>query len=93
MPSEKKMVTAAIFISPLLLMSVYLCVTRLGNLTRDFDIVALLLSLASAFPFLLKTKRRIIEQIVVVALYFTVGGVVLWFYSLLFMCIFFSDCL
>jgi len=87
-----KLIVGAI-LSPFLLMSIYLLLSRKIDLNRTLDYFALTLSLASGLPYIFKVTKPIVERLIVIAFYLIIGWILLSFYGIFFVCSVFHDCL
>jgi len=90
---RKEILIGGALISPFLLISIYLFISRMAGLNHNFDYLALALCLASGLPFIFKITKPIIARLTVIVFYFGIGWFLLSFYGLFFVCNLFHDCL
>ena len=84
---------ASTILVPVLILSLYLLITRSARYSYDFDYIALGISALAGLPFLLFLPvPRIIQFLIAVAVA-AIEIFALFFYSLYFVCIIFGDCL
>lgn len=80
-------------LAPLLLMSLYLLISRKSDLNRTWDYLGLAFSIGAGLPFLLKATKPITWRVAVIAFYLIIGWILLSLYGLFFVCRVFHDCL
>jgi hypothetical protein len=90
---RKEILIGGALISPFVLMSIYLFISRMADLNRNFDYLALAMCLASGLPFIFKITKPIIARLTVIVFYLGIGWFLLSFYGLFFVCNLFHDCL
>lgn len=83
----------AMFISPLIVMSVELCLTRLfGRIVTGWDYAGVTLSVVAGLCCLWRLPMTITARAGLTAVFIPVSILVLLFYSVLFVCFIFGDC-
>jgi hypothetical protein len=90
---RKGMLIGGAIVSPLLLISIYLLISRKADLSRTLDYFALALSIASGLPYIIKITKSKVERLTAIAFFLIVGSILLSFYGLFFVCSVFHDCL
>lgn len=88
-PAPAKVISLLV---PFLVISGYLLVTRIGNLSRNYDYFAFGISLLAGLPFSFRFAVRTSTRIVVSIIYLIIGWVLLTIYAFLFVCTVFKDC-
>ncbi len=74
-------------------MSIYLLISRRGNINREYDYLAAGSSLAIGLPFILRMFETVWSRIAAIITYFSIGWIMLMVYGLFFVCYVFNDCL